>query len=58
VAARIALALVGAFSYLAVVEPLARPDRSTEAILDFDIQLHGIEHTVNHVFELNSVDVK
>jgi hypothetical protein len=36
-------------------EPLARSDRVAEAIRDFNIQLHRIENTMNHIFELNSI---
>ena len=39
-------------------KPLARLDGNAEAILDFNIQLDGIENAMNHVFELDSVDVE
>src|ERR1017187_9638679 len=39
-------------------KPLARSDRIAEAIADFNIQLRRVEHTMNQVFELNSVDIK
>ena len=38
-------------------KPFARPNRVTEAILDFNVELRGGEDAVQQVFKLHPVDV-
>src|SRR5580693_4670884 len=38
-------------------KPLPWSDQVVEAILDFNIQLRAVEHTMKNVFELDPVDV-
>ena len=38
-------------------EPFARLHRIIETVFDFNVQLRGIEHAVNQVFQLHAVHI-